>query len=336
MAWSTVAAQQSGSRGAASSRPTPVSLDPEPTARIVRLDAVVVDAKGRPVLDLKPADFEIVESGVAQRVDAAELRNPGAAGQARAAGDAEAPAPIESLDDERRAAREPGTRLFALVLDEFHVNAGADSDRVREVVMRFMDEQLRPGDLLAVIKPLDTLTNIRFTRDRDAARKAIESFSGRQGDYTPRTEFEEKFIGRAPGLVSAARIQIVLSALRALTMKLGDLDAGRAAVVLVSEGFAREVGRDRERRAPDVQGIVRAASRHNVAVYAFDPGSRIAQSPRRRGLPVRLPRPMRRPNRLNRCCETSRQRPEGKRSSIQRSLEPACNAWPATSTRITC
>lgn len=279
MAWSTVAAQQSGSRGAASARPTPVSLDPEPTARIVRLDAVVVDAKGRPILDLKPADFEIVESGVAQRVDAAELRNPGAAGQAKAAGDAEAPSPIESLDDERRAAREPGTRLFALVLDEFHVNAGADSERVREVVMRFVDEQLRPSDLLAVIKPLDTLTNIRFTRDRDAARKAIESFSGRQGDYAPRTEFEEKFIGRAPGLVSAARIQIILSALRALTMKLGDLDAGRAAVVLVSEGFAREVGRDRERRAPDVQGIVRAASRHNVAVYAFDPGSRIAQSP---------------------------------------------------------
>ena len=116
MAWSTVAAQQSGSRGAASARPIPVPLDPEPTARIVRLDAVVVDAKGRPILDLKPADFEIVESGVAQRVDAAELRNPGAAGQARAAGDAEAPASIESLDDERRAAREPGTRLFALAV----------------------------------------------------------------------------------------------------------------------------------------------------------------------------------------------------------------------------
>jgi VWFA-related protein len=276
VAWSTAAAQ-SGTRGAANTTPPPVSADPEPTARIVRLDAVVVDPKGRPILDLKPADFEIVESGVAQRIDAAELRNAKAAGQARAAGDAEPP--IESPEDERRAAREPGTRLFALVLDEFHVNAGADSDRVREVVTRFVDEQLRPSDLLAVIKPLDSLTNIRFTRDRTEAKKAIESFSGRQGDYTARTEFEEKFIGRAPGLVRAARIQIILSALRALTMKLGDLDAGRAAVVLVSEGFAREVGRERERRVPDVQGIVRAASRHNVAVYAFDPGSAIVQSP---------------------------------------------------------
>jgi hypothetical protein len=153
VAWSTAAAQQSGTRGAANTTPAPVSADPEPTARIVRLDAVVVDPKGRPILDLKPADFEIVESGVAQRIDAAELRNAKAAGQARAAGDAEPP--IESPEDERRAAREPGTRLLALVLDEFHVNAGADSDRVREVVTRFVDEQLRPSDLLAVIKPLD-------------------------------------------------------------------------------------------------------------------------------------------------------------------------------------
>ena len=277
-AWSTATAQQPAPRGAASSPPAPVSSDPEPTARIVRLDAVVVDAKGRPVLDLKPSDFEIVESGVAQRIDAAELHNSGAAGQARAASDSEAPAAIESLDDERRAAREPGTRLFALVLDEFHVDAGADSDRVRDVVSRFIDEQLRPADLLVVVKPLDTLTNIRFTRDRVTARKAVESFSGRQGDYAPRTEFEEKFIGRAPALVRTARIQIILAALRAVTMKLGDLEAGRAAVVLVSEGFSREVGRDRERRVPDIQGIVRAASRHNVAVYSFDPGTTIVQS----------------------------------------------------------
>ena len=47
-----VSAQQPAPRGAASSPPAPVSSDPEPTARIVRLDAVVVDAKGRPVLDL--------------------------------------------------------------------------------------------------------------------------------------------------------------------------------------------------------------------------------------------------------------------------------------------
>ena len=276
--WTVVTAQQPATRGTAGATPAPVSPDPEPTARIVRLDAVVVDAKGRPILVLKPSDFEVVESGVAQRIDAVELRNPGATGQARAAADAEAPAPIESFDDERRAAREPGTRLFALVLDEFHVNAGADSERVRDVVKRFVEEQVRPADLLVVIKPLDALTNIRFSRDRTAALRAIESFSGRQGDYAPRTEFEEKFIGRAPALVRTARIRIILSALGALTMKLGELEGGRAAVVLVSEGFAREAGRDRERRVPDIQGIVRAASRHNVAVYSFDPGSTISQA----------------------------------------------------------
>jgi VWFA-related protein len=238
------------------------------------VDAVVLDAKGRPLLDLQPADFEIVENGVGQRLDAAELRaSSRVAGVSISPPGSETPAAIESADDERRAARQPGTRLFALVLDEFHVSPGPGTDRVRDAARRFVDEQLRPNDLLVVIKPLDSLTDIRFTRDRTRARQAIDTFAGRQGDYTPRTEFEEKFIGRAPALVRSARIQIILSALRALTMKLGELEAGRSAVVLVSEGFAREVGRDRERRLPDIQGIVRAASRHNVAIYTFDPGS---------------------------------------------------------------
>ena len=77
---------------------------------------------------------------------------------------------IKDDADERRAARGAGTRLIAMYLDEYHVSAGESTERVRAAVSRFIDEQVRPGDLLAVMKPLDHLTEIRFTRDRDAAR----------------------------------------------------------------------------------------------------------------------------------------------------------------------
>ena len=177
-----------------------------------------------------------------------------------------------------RAAREASTRVIAVYLDEFHVSAGESTERVREALGRFIDEQLRPQDLVVVMKPLDHLTTIRFTRDRDAIRKTIAGFNGRRGDYEARTPFEEQYVGRSPAAIRIARAQIVMSGLRALTTRIGDLQGGLGAVVLVSEGFATNVPRSRERRLPDLQSLVRVASRAHVLFYAFDP-SALAPSP---------------------------------------------------------
>lgn len=244
----------------------PRDSDPAPIARVVRIDAVVLDTQGRPVLNLAPDDFELVEDGVVQKLHAVELRRPAA----RAAGSIALP-PIESPRDEARAARDPSTRVFALLLDEFHVSAGANSERVRESVSQFVEQHIRPSDLVAVLRPLDSVTDIRFTRGPEAAREAIRAFRGRKGDYEARTEFEQKYIGRAPEAVRAARAQIVMSGLRALTSRLGELEPDRAAIILVSEGFSSARAHDRARRIPDVQGLVRSASRARVAVYAFNP-----------------------------------------------------------------
>ncbi len=185
-----------------------------------------------------------------------------------------APAPpIENARDEAAAVQDSRTRLIALYLDEYHVNAGEDSERVRQAVTRFIDEQVRPADLLLVMKPLDAVTDIRFTRDLDAARKAVASFSGRRNDFTPRSKFEEQYLGSSPVAVRAARAQIVMSGLRAIAMRIGDLNAALGAVVVVSEGFIADVPRARERRLPDLQGLVRATSRFRVLLYAFDPGA---------------------------------------------------------------
>ena len=230
------------------------SSEPEPTARIVKMDAIVTDKRGRPIQNLQAADFALVENGVSQKILAVEPAG--------------------------------GERVVALLLDEFHVSAGPNTIRVREAAMRFVNEQLRPSDRLVVLKPLDSITNIQFSRERETARHAIESFNGRKGDYTALSEFEEKYIGRAPEAVQAARVQIVLSGLRALATSLGELNAGRRAIVLVTEGFSREardVRRDRERRVPDVQGLVRAASRHNIAIYGFNPADQPAEKPSTNG-----------------------------------------------------
>lgn len=238
----------------------PAAVDVPP----VRIDAIVTDARGRPILNLHPADFELIESGTPHPLTTVELRTlPPAAADIL---------PIENEADEARAAQEPGTRVFAFFLDEFHVSPGPSGDRLRTALHRFVDEQLRPQDLAIVMKPLDAVTSIRFSRDRALLHGAIESFTGRKGDYTPRTRFEELYIGSAPVAVARARRQIVTAGLRELTMRIGELQADRGVLVLVSEGFPRDNNlADREGRIADLQGVVRAASRFHLAMYTLNP-----------------------------------------------------------------
>ena len=122
------------------------------------------------------------------------------------------------------------------------------------------------------MKLLDNVTAIRFTRIGGAG--AVDGFTGRKGDYEPHSRFEEQYIGRTPAAVSAARRQIATAGLRELSMRMGDLQADRGVIVLVSEGFPREsIPSARSSRLPDLQSLVRASSRYHVAVYTFNPST---------------------------------------------------------------
>jgi VWFA-related protein len=242
---------------------------PDPAPRTIRIEAITTDRLGAPIQNLRAEDFRVLVDGVAQKVDGVEWRS----NAPPPVGPIAPPFEIKDDGDETRAAREPGTRVVGIYLDEYHVSAGENTERVRSAVMRFIDDALRPGDLLLVMKPLDHLTQIRFTRDRTAARAAVSSFTGRRNEYTPRSAFEDQYLGRSPSAVRAARAQIVISGLRAMASRIGDLNGGLGGIVLLSEGFTTDVPRARERRLPDLQGLVRASSRFRVLLYAFDPGA---------------------------------------------------------------
>jgi len=243
-------------------QPPSTTADANPPS--VRFDAVVTDSQGRAILDLRPSDFELLDNGVARPIESVQLRTlPKESG---AVEETRTPA------DEERAARRPGARVFGFVLDEFHVGAGAPADRARAAINEFIDQNLRPDDLAIVIKPLDSVAVINFTRDRALLHGAVDAFTGRQGDYTPRTRFEELYIGRAPAAVAAARRQIVTAVMRELTMRLGELKADRGLIVLVSEGFPRpSIPSGRGARIPELDGVARAASRYHLPIYTLNP-----------------------------------------------------------------
>jgi VWFA-related protein len=240
---------------------------PQPAiGRLFTIDVSAADARGRAIDDLKSADFELREEGSLVPLESVRLVRAGGEPQV------EAPPLIQSAADERQAAVHDGARLFAIFLDEYHVTSGAHTDRVRDALLRFVDRDLTPRDLVAVMKPLDSLFTIRLTRDRGAVRRAIETFDGRKGQYEPRNGYERDYIAGTPARIDATRNQVVLSAINALAIHLGSLADRRKTLVVATEGIGRAADRRRgQEYLPTLDTVIRSANRSNVAVYPFDP-----------------------------------------------------------------
>jgi VWFA-related protein len=206
---------------------------------VVRVTAVVTDRRGQVPRNLKTTDFEIVVDGQPQTIEGIEFASGSAA-----------------------------PRTFVFLLDEFHTPA-EDSAAIRDALHRFVAGRVREVDRTIVFKPLDSLSSIKLTASREALRQAVESFEGRKGDYTPRNAFERNYLAQAPAAVQSARAQIVTSALRAIASALPQLAPGRAAIVLISDGFGR--GRTSRELPASLQSVARVINRADAPVYAFAP-----------------------------------------------------------------
>lgn len=249
-----------------------VRAQPESAAgHLVRLDVFATDARGRTVEDLKLADFELREDGTSQALeDVRFVRDPESQ-------DSTPPPPIQSAADERTAAAD-GARLFAIFLDEYHVSAGVSTDRARDALTQFVDRELKPRDLVVVMKPLDSIFAIRLTADRETVRQSIQSFAGRKGEYEARNEYERNFIAGTPTRIEAVRNQVAWSAINALAVHVGGLAAARKTLIVVSETIGGLERRRGQEYLATRDTVIRSANRANVAIYALNPGETSATS----------------------------------------------------------
>ena len=221
---------------------------------LVQVDAIVADANGQPVTELSANDFEVFDDGKPVPIDRVRFL-----GSADYAGDATL-APIRSHEDEEREASRDDVRVYAIVLDDYHVERMGEL-RVVQPLLAFV-RQLPPTDLVAVFYPLDSVTDVAFTRDREKVEKRIQAFYGRRGDHTPKHPVEEEHL-RHPLEIERIRREIVTSSLEGLAIHLGGIKQGRKTVIFVSEGFPLAV--------EDVRDLYQAANRANVAFYPVDP-----------------------------------------------------------------
>jgi VWFA-related protein len=197
----------------------------------VRVDVIVTDKDGNAVLDLKPEDFVVSEDGKPQTVDSFTLVRIDPVSQAN-----ERQPDIRTMADEEREAARPEVRLFTILLDDYHVRRGNDMV-VRKPLIEFIQNQLAPADMVALMYPLTPVSDIRFSRNHDSLVGAINDFEGRKFNYQPRNAFEEQYAFYPASVVERIRNQVTMSALEAACYQMGALREGRKALIFVSEGF---------------------------------------------------------------------------------------------------
>ncbi len=222
-------------RAGSAQEPAAPQEQPQPTFRtdinFVRVDVIVTD-DGEPVTDLTQADFELLEDG--QPVSIEQFRLIRVDGTPRP-GDPP-PRPIRSRDDEVSEAARDDTRVIAIFLDDYHTRL-ANGMSVKRELAEFLQTQLRPSDMVAVMYPLTPVTDVSFTRNHDAVIRAVNAFEGRKFRYQARNDFERQYEQQPTEVVENVRNQVSMSALRGLATRLGSVREGRKAVIYVSEGF---------------------------------------------------------------------------------------------------
>jgi VWFA-related protein len=198
----------------------------------VRVDVIVSDKKAQPVTNLTQNDFEVLEDGKPVAIEQFRLikvdGNPTPGGPP--------PKQIRNRNDEELEAARDDVRVFVFFMDDYHVRR-ANSMSVRPTLIRFIQQQLRPTDMIGIMYPLMPVSDLQLTRDHEKIANAINTFEGRKFDYTPRNIVEQNYARYSTDQVERIRNDVVMGALQGLAVRLGSLRDGRKSIIYVSEGF---------------------------------------------------------------------------------------------------
>ncbi len=231
---------------------------------LVRVDVSATGRNGSPVADLQAADFEVEEDGVPQTIQTAQfIRIDG-----QRTSDLNEPLEIRSREHAKLEAAREDVRLFAIFLDDYHIDKSPSITLpLRDALVKFV-EQFKPNDLVVVMDPLTTLDGLKFTRSQPDSVARMRAFTGRRNELFPvKSAVEEAQLTQRNWI--ELRGAVSLSALTALATHLGGLREGRKSILFVSQvpplGLPGSPNDQRLKEAID------AANRGSVTIDVLDP-----------------------------------------------------------------
>ena len=254
----------------AAQEPKPAEERQQPTpifragTDLVRVDVSATGRNGTAVADLQASDFEVEEDGVVQTVQTAQfIRLDG-----QRTSDLNEPLEIRSREHAKLEAAREDVRLFAVFLDDYHIDkAPTITIPLREALVKFV-EQFQPNDLIVVMDPLTTLDGLKFTRSMPDLTARMRAFIGRRNELFPvKSAVEEAQLTQRNWI--ELRGAVTLSALTALATHLGGLREGRKSILFVSQG--PPLGPPGSPNDQRLKEATEAANRGNVTIHVLDP-----------------------------------------------------------------
>jgi VWFA-related protein len=234
---------------------------------LVQVDAIVTDAKGKPVTDLATADFEILQDGKPQTITNFSYidTTAGAVVTARVPRIKGAP-PLPAVDLQPADVR----RTFVVVVDDLGV-AWENLPAIKHALRKFVEEEKQPTDLVAILATGGGMGIFQqFTTDPKQLLAAVDHLKfnlifNRVGvssfpSLGPMRMPANPIKGYVSRQQTALSIGSILRALRDMP--------GRKIMLLFSEEMSMVQGDDY------VQYLGDQAVRASVAIYAVDPRRR--------------------------------------------------------------
>jgi VWFA-related protein len=286
---------------------------PPPTfrsaTRLVVQTVSVKDKDGKPIEGLTAQDFTLTEDGEPQEISFVEFQRldteatgfptvtpaapgptlaPAAAGQQPAAGGATgtnaaaAPTPIPSAAAAGSPMSEIRYRDRRLIVLYFDVTAmpPADQARAYSAALKYLDEQIRPMDLVAIMSFQGGGVRFRqdFTDNKEALREAMTRLiynDDLNGDGIPDTTVDmNTAFGQDDGEFNIFNTDRQLSALQTALSMLKPLPEQKSLVYFASGLRMNGVDNQAQFRA-----TVNSAIRANVAIFPVDARGLVASAP---------------------------------------------------------
>ncbi len=256
------------------------------TTKLVQVDAVVTDKNGKVVTDLKPEEIKILEDGREQKITNFSYN---------LAENSTAPArPGKTTTVDKNAPPVPPTRLkseeirrtIAIVVDDLGLSF-VSTYYVRRALKKFVDEQMLPGDLVAIVRTGGGMGALQqFTSDKRQLYAALERVKwnstgrGGIGAFAP---LQPPTPGPGGAEIDAANEELnqfrddlfavgTLGAVGYVVKGLRELP-GRKSILLISDGFkiySRDDPTRNDRTRQRLLRLIDEAGRSSVVIYTMN------------------------------------------------------------------
>jgi VWFA-related protein len=253
------------------------------TSDLVRIDVEVTDHSGKPIKGLKPDQFVVTDDGKPQKlsfftyedIEAIDKAGPENADAKPVVVPVDSPTPIP---DEQISNQVRDRRMLVLFFDLSSMG-NEDLRRARVAAQKFVESQMTPADLVAVVAyGTELAVWSDFTNDRAKLRQALERLKpGAAADlstnpYAAAQEGEYDVSGYTGAAYTPDETEFnvfntdqKLAAVEGLSNVLADIP-GRKAIIEFTSGITQtgEENRTELRAATD------AANRGDVSIYSID------------------------------------------------------------------